>query len=228
MNLTVGHPPQVKRRLAHEHDPTGPPRPPAASPPPRADSAESAPCLKASGFSCEMKYIIRTDRSRRQIGRTSSIAAPLLAAAAVTVMGVIIQQPSSVARPGIALILLATATVLLVTSVGSAIWAGYYEDEPFGQAQRCNPPVAGDLAGDHAANIYRARQYWAGVAVLTYNFGLLAWAMGLIVAAIPHEPSLARWVVGGIFAAGVAADFLLRRRAPKPDHEVPYWLKLDP
>src|SRR5215471_10850919 len=62
----------------------------------------------------------------RALESLSGIAAPLLAAASVTVIGVIVQQPSSLAWPSLALALLVLAAIALITSVQCGFWARHH------------------------------------------------------------------------------------------------------
>ena len=54
----------------------------------------------------------------------SSVAAPLLAGGTLALLGVVVQQPSSLRWPGLALLLLVVAAVMLVTAVQCGFWAG--------------------------------------------------------------------------------------------------------
>ena len=66
----------------------------------------------------------------RALDSLSGIAAPLLAAASVTVIGVIVQQPSSLAWPSLALTWLVLAAIALITSVQCGFWARHHDVTP--------------------------------------------------------------------------------------------------
>src|SRR5215467_7059000 len=66
----------------------------------------------------------------RALESVSGIAAPLLAAASVTVIGVIVQQPNSLAWPSLALTLLVLAAIALIASVQCGFWARHYVVTP--------------------------------------------------------------------------------------------------
>lgn len=172
-----------------------------------------------------MRYVIRHDPTRRLLGQTSSIVAPLFAAAGVTAMSVVVQQPESIGRPGIALILLSGAATLPVTSVIASLWAGYYQDEPGGSAVDCSPPPVGVPEADRAVVVYRAYRYWTGVTRRSYSSGLLCSALGLIAFILPHNPSPTRWFAATIVALGIVINFLFRKKAPVPETEEPRWVK---
>src|SRR5215207_574389 len=75
-----------------------------------------------------MRVAIRHSPTRRQLGGIASIAAPLLAAAPVTVIGVIVQQPGSLAFPTVALTALSFAAAALIISINASIWAAYCDE----------------------------------------------------------------------------------------------------
>ena len=60
----------------------------------------------------------------------SSVAAPLLAGGTLALVGVIVQQPSALRWPGLALLLLLVAAILLVMAVQCGVWARHHATRP--------------------------------------------------------------------------------------------------
>ena len=88
-----------------------------------------------------MRVAIKHSPTGRQLGGIASIAAPLLAAAAVTMIGVIVQEPNSLKFPTIALTALSLAAAALIISVNASIWAAYSErSRQVGRRPQSMPP----------------------------------------------------------------------------------------
>lgn len=144
--------------------------------------------------------------SARALESLSGIAAPLLAAASVTVIGVIVQQPSSLAWPSLALTWLVLAAIALITSVQFGFWARHYAVTPAEIAAwwpMMDPKDRWNRVRGvqwHAAHHYRR---WARYARIAYSAGIVALWMGVGFALVPSHASAYRWVPAALawFAA---------------------------
>jgi len=141
----------------------------------------------------------------------TTVAAPLLAAASVTLAGVIIQQQNALRLPGTTLLILTGAILVLVTSVQCGAWARRYMMTP-DQMLEWWPganPARREIIEEEQRLYSRRLNMWAGLAALTFNIGLvLLWA-GLSVALAPTRDSNQqglRWVACVVAAAGAASE----------------------
>ncbi len=122
----------------------------------------------------------------RALNAMSDVAAPLLAAASVTMVSVILQASSSFPQGEPAVVALLLAAGLFVLSVQSSFYAKIYS----------GPDAAGPPA---------RRDRWVNRSRRTYSSALLAFWVGIGLAVAPGpEGGLARWL-----AVAVAALFLL-------------------
>jgi hypothetical protein len=138
----------------------------------------------------------------------SSVAAPLLAGGALALAGVVVQQEDSLRYPGVVLVLLVAAVVMLVTAVQCGFWARRYAVTPDEIRQwwpDANPARLKKIQDEqhrHADYHYK----WSRRTAITFNVGiLLLWAaLGLAVTPKDgmQEPTW-RWVAAGL--AGLAA-----------------------
>jgi hypothetical protein len=115
----------------------------------------------------------------------------------VTVIGVIVQQPSSLAWPSPALALLVLAAIALITSVQCGFWARHYVVTPAEIAAwwpMMDPKDRWNRVREvqwHAAHHY---QRWDRYTRITYAAGIVALWLGVGVALVPDHPSAYRWV----------------------------------
>ncbi|MEV6343025.1 hypothetical protein [Actinoplanes sp. NPDC051851] len=151
------------------------------------------------------------------------VAAPLLAAAAATLLGLVLQIEASLRWPGLALLLLAVATVLMLRVVqcnararGYAVTPGealaWYPDADDPERRRV---VFAELERHRAA-----WRFWIGSARRHYNLGVLFLLLGTMVTMVPADSAAltpARWLAIGVIGLGCAAEVLavlLDRRRP--------------
>jgi hypothetical protein len=138
----------------------------------------------------------------------SSVAAPLLAGGALALAGVVVQQEASLRYPGVVLMLLVAAVVMLVTAVQCGFWARQYAVTPDEINQwwpDANPARLNEIRYEqhmHAADHDR----WSRRVTITFDAGILLLWLALGVAVTPkdgvQEPTW-RWVAAGL--AGLAA-----------------------
>jgi hypothetical protein len=162
----------------------------------------------------------------------TTVAAPLLAAAAVTLAGVIIQQEDALRLPGTTLLILTGAILVLVASVQCGAWARRYmttPDQMHSWWPGANPARRAII--EQEQRLYSKRlNIWAGLAALTFNVGLVLLWSGLSVALVPTDNSAQpglRWVACVVAATGAvieviwvivaqSARYRRRRRASTP------------
>lgn len=123
-----------------------------------------------------MAPVLQHPPTSRSMRSASGVAAPLFAAACVTVIGVIVQQPGSLAYSSAALALLVSAAILLTASVQAGFWADYAEPTPLanGTVSLETPPMSDEEYNEAVAYYQRyrlsvslaRRTYGAGVALL--------------------------------------------------------------
>jgi hypothetical protein len=137
----------------------------------------------------------------------SGIAAPLLAAASITVIGVIVQQPNSLAWPSFALALLTLAAMFLISAVQCGFWARRHALTPQEIAQWW--PMMPDDARWHRVRevqwtIVVHYNRWSILARKTYGTGICFLWFGLAAALVPHPYQPARLIAASIaFVGGI-------------------------
>jgi len=151
----------------------------------------------------------------------TTIAAPLLVAAAVTVTGVIVQQPDSLRWPGATLLFLVITATLLITSIQLGFWSKRYASTPEQVRQwwlnlnerDLNDRIAADLLSDREPllrlNNFSRWCYGIGITFLWISIGC---------AVAPHNTAVQadwRWSTVGLswFAALVEVLWLAIARA---------------
>jgi hypothetical protein len=158
----------------------------------------------------------------------TGIAAPLLASASVTIIGVVVQQPDALRWPGVSLALLALAAFLLVNAVQLGFLARRHVARPDEIA-----PWWPDL--DQQALAQRIRRdreddaalfaWWANYASVAYGLGVAVLWVAIGTALAPGENQQQvdwRWIAAaGAWATAVfeTAWFIASRR--KPDWFLP-------
>jgi succinate dehydrogenase hydrophobic anchor subunit len=142
------------------------------------------------------------------IESASSVAAPLLAGGALALAGVVVQQEDSLRYPGVVLVLLVAALVMLVLAVQCGFWARQYAVTPDEIRQwwpDANPARSKVIEAEqhrHAAS----HAMWSNRVAIAFNVGVLFLWLALGLAVTPkdyvQEPTW-RWVAAGL--AGLAA-----------------------
>ncbi|MFG1904080.1 hypothetical protein [Micromonospora carbonacea] len=142
------------------------------------------------------------------------IAAPLLAAAAVTLLGLVLQIEADLRWPSLSLLLLGAATVLMLRVVqcnararGYAVTPGdalaWYPDADDPQRRQA---VFRELERHRAA-----WRFWIGSARRQYNLGVLLLLLGTMVLLVPAKATAltpVRWLAIGVLGLGCAAEAL--------------------
>lgn len=147
--------------------------------------------------------------SARALDSLSGIAAPLLAAASVTVIGVIVQMSSSLAWPSLALTWLVLAAIALITSVQCGFWARHHAVTPAEIAAwwpMMDPKDRWNRVREvqwHAAHHY---QRWARYTRIAYSAGIVALWMGVGFALVPPHPSPYRWIPAALAWSAALAE----------------------
>jgi hypothetical protein len=157
----------------------------------------------------------------------SSISAPLLAAAAVAALGVIVQQPNSTRFPTLTLVCLSTAAAALITSVNAGNFSTYYDGDPIGGSGVTSFATPSLSATDYtdAVAAYRAYTFWFNLTRQSYTVGIYALWTGVALALVPAHPDAWRFVaLAPIIAAAVADLLIWRRLAPEAPVEPVHWV----
>lgn len=133
----------------------------------------------------------------RALESVSGVAAPLLAAACVTVIGVIVQEPGSLAWPSLALALLVLAAAALIAAVQLGVWARQHVVAP-AEIAAWWPMMPAEARWHrvrevqwHAAAHYKR---WSRYTRISYSIGIIMLWSGVGVALVPDHPSAYRWV----------------------------------
>ncbi|EXG82037.1 hypothetical protein [Cryptosporangium arvum] len=141
----------------------------------------------------------------------SGVAAPLLAGGALALAGVVVQQEDALRYPGVVLLVLVGAILMLVASVQCGMWARQYAVAPTDIQQWWPDPNLTRKAAilrDQKFHAHRHR-VWAVRVTLTFNLGVLLLWIALAVAVAPksdvHEPAW-RWGAATLAALGVLAE----------------------
>ena len=141
----------------------------------------------------------------------SSVAAPLLAAGAIALAGVVVQQEDSLRYPGVVLVLLVAAVLMLVVAVQCGYWARQYAITPDELRQWWpdpNPARLKMMREEQYVHIARHRM-WSNRAAITFNAGILLLWMALGLAVMPkggmQEP-IWRWVAAGLACLAVVVE----------------------
>jgi len=138
------------------------------------------------------------------IDSMTSIAAPLLAGAAVSITGVVIQQESALRFPGTVLLLLVLTLLLLLTAVQAGFWARRHAVVPE-DIEKWYPELSGSrrraLALQDQHRDSADFQLWANRARWCFGLGItLLWA-AVATALIPQhgnkEPTI-RYIAAGV------------------------------
>lgn len=136
---------------------------------------------------------------RAALEMMTGIAAPLLSAAAVAFVSVILQAPTLFRLGDIALVLLVLATVSLIFSLQAGFHVRAMPESPGG-----------------------AKFRWINAARQSYTLGILLLGSGMAVAIVPVKSSTARWTAFGVAVAFVFLECVwalvstIRNRQPVP------------
>jgi MFS family permease len=146
------------------------------------------------------------------VSAAGSIAAPLLAGFAITLIGIVIQTGSNMRAPGLTLALFAGAVVALLASVQCAFLARLYDTSP--AEMKAWWPDSGDRErldqlvreqADHSARHSR----WSAYFRRTYNLGVLLLLAAITVMLMPPGSShhqTERWLASAIMAIGFCGE----------------------
>jgi hypothetical protein len=160
----------------------------------------------------------------------STIAAPLLGGFSVALAGVVMQADEAFRFPGVALLLLSIATVLLLLCVQCGFWARHHFATPdqmiaWWRDYEASPQRQRMVVLEQRRS-YDLYKRWAGRARRAYRYGILAFMAGIMVTLVPEgtgwQPRI-RWAAVAVMGAAVVAEVLwmasasprLRRRLPQ-------------
>jgi hypothetical protein len=141
----------------------------------------------------------------------SSVAAPLLAGGALALAGVVVQQEASLRYPGVVLVLLVAAVLMLVTAVQCGFWARQYAVTPdeigqwWPEANDARLKVIRDEQHRHAAR----HVMWSGRVAFAFNAGILLIWVALGLAVTPKEgmqEPMWRWIAAGLAGLGAMVE----------------------
>ncbi|MEU1755639.1 hypothetical protein ABZ436_23680 [Micromonospora matsumotoense] len=151
------------------------------------------------------------------------IAAPLLAAAAITLLGLVLQIEANLRWPGLSLLLLGVASVLMLRAVQcNALARGYAVTpaEAFAWYPDADDPQRRRVVFQELARHRAAWRFWVGRARRHYNLGVLFLLLGTVVILVPAEARAltpVRWLAIGVVGLGCAVEvgsMVLGRQRP--------------
>jgi MFS family permease len=135
-----------------------------------------------------------------------SIAAPLLAGFAMTMIGIVIGYSSHVRWPGLAMLLLAIAAILMILAVQAAFSARSWYVDPAEldmwwpqEEDRPDLHTLKQWQADH----FKLHRRWAAGFQITYNVGLVFLLMGLACCLAPPFADVGkdRWIAASVTTA---------------------------
>lgn len=149
----------------------------------------------------------------------STVAAPLLAGFSVTLAGVVMQATDKFRWPGLGLLLLAVAAVLLLFCVQCGFWARHELAFPEEVVQwwpdfRSSPDRRSRVAEEQRRR-YQSYRQWADSARRAYNCAIVALLAGVAVTLIPVEngwDSVMRWCAAGVFGLAALGEIIWSMR----------------
>ena len=140
------------------------------------------------------------------INDAGAIAAPLLAAASFTLIGLVVPKAEELRYPSITLCFLVLAALLFVAAVQLLFWARQWMIAPE-DVRRWLPNVAEDEELDIQKGHVRAFRLWAGAFVLAYRLGILVLLVGVTFSLVPdNNIDAGRWLAIAIASAGFVAE----------------------
>jgi hypothetical protein len=147
-----------------------------------------------------------------------SVAAPLLAGFALTLVGLVLQVQDDLKWPDAALALLVAAALMLLGAVQFGVWASGYAVTPDQIAQWLPHFGPRALANAQRGHLYEYSRWYRRFAV-AYHLGILLLLAGLAVALVPDKDTDEwRYVAIGIALLGGVAELIwiwAVRRRPK-------------
>jgi hypothetical protein len=143
-----------------------------------------------------------------------TVVAPLLAGFSITLLGIVVQYDKALRWPDLALLLLATASVLLLSVVQFTYRAHRYATIP-NEAKSWYPEIERDRAQrdrvyEELRNHRACHQFWAGRARRLYNVAICVLLLGISVVLVPSSPmGPLRVAAAGVVLLGLAGELLL-------------------
>jgi|tagenome__1003787_1003787.scaffolds.fasta_scaffold20702419_1 hypothetical protein len=143
----------------------------------------------------------------------STVAAPLLAGFSVTLSGVILQAAGQFRWPGLTLLLLAIATVMLLFCVQCGFWARHEfvlpEEARQWWGDFASSPSRRDRVAEEQRRRYRSYRRWARSARVSYDSAIVALLAGMSVALAPvggGGEAVLRWMAALAFLLAAAGE----------------------
>jgi hypothetical protein len=134
-----------------------------------------------------------------------SISSPLLAATSAALLALVISGQDKIRWPGLALLLLAVATLCFVMTVQLTFWAKQYVVTPAELRDWWPDRLDGEVGWEQRWHKKR-HQAWADRSLVAYNVGVLAFLAALPIMLIPpgkaEKISDVRLAAVAVFAAG--------------------------
>ncbi len=148
----------------------------------------------------------------KAVTTAGSVGAPLLAGFTVTLMGIVIGYGSDMGAPGLALVVLSAAAVVLIAAVQFSFAARSYAVDPREIAawypDYNDDAVRQNLVDDQAYHA-KQEQVWGRRFRRAYNFGILLLLAGVAVVLIPpggDDGNVGRWFAVAIMFSGAVAE----------------------
>jgi hypothetical protein len=160
------------------------------------------------------------------VSSATSVAAPLLAGFALTLVGLVLQVEEHLRLPGAALALLVAAALALLAAVQLGVWTRQYAVTP-DELTQWHPDLGPrDLANAQRGHLLEHAAWYQRFTV-AYHAGITLMLAGLTVALVPDD-GLDGWRIGAIVLGGlgVAAELIwiwAVRRAD--DDAAPAWVR---
>lgn len=149
------------------------------------------------------------------VSSLSTVAAPLLAGFCITLEGVIMTAANEFRLAGLALLLLSSATVLLITCVQSGFWARHYFAAP-DEIVRWWPDYEASEQRQQMVIAEQRDSYgtylrWAARARRTYAVGIIALLFGIAAILVPEgrgATAFLRWMSALIVTLSALAEIV--------------------
>lgn len=141
----------------------------------------------------------------------SGVAAPLLAGGALALAGVIVQQQDSLRYPGLTLLLLVGALVLLIAAVQAGMWSRQFAVTPAEIEQWWPDPNKARQAAIVRDQNWHAQRHrvWARRVTVSFNLGVLVLWLAIAVAVVPRsgvQEPFWRWAAAVLALAAAVAE----------------------
>jgi MFS family permease len=143
---------------------------------------------------------------RNSINSAGTIAAPLLAAASFTFIGLIVPKADQIRYPSVTLCFLIAAALLFVAAIQLSFWSLQYAITP-ADVESWHPTVPEDEKRDILRVHSQAYSMWAKGFSTAYRAGILALLVGVTLSLVPDgRIDTGRWIGIAIGGAGFVGE----------------------